>query len=121
MLKKVLIVDDSRTARLIAKEALSSEFDCQVFEARNGLQGLLIAQAQLPDLILLDITMDVMNGEEMLEQLNADPQLKDIPVIMLTAISDRNSVIRSVKLGAKAYIKKPFTAQQLIDSVKQVM
>lgn len=120
MTLNILIVDDSRTARLIARDALSL-YDCRFFEAKDGVEGLETARREKPDLILLDITMELMTGEEMLARIKDDPDLKDIKVIMLTAVSDQDSIIRSVKLGASGYIKKPFTDAQLIEGVKKAV
>ncbi len=120
MTQKILVVDDSRTARLIARDALSL-YDCRFFEAKDGVEGLETARREKPDLILLDITMDLMTGEEMLARIKDDPDLNHVPVIMLTAISDQDSIIRCVKLGAAGYIKKPFTNEQLIEGVKKAI
>jgi CheY-like chemotaxis protein len=77
-----------------------------------------MAREVVPDLIILDITMPVMTGIEMLKKLMTDDTLKNIAVIMLTAESGRDIVMNIVKLGAKDYIVKPFKGEQLIDRVK---
>ena len=81
---KILTVDDSKTIRLIVTKAFKS-FDCTILEAANGVVGLAIASREKPDVILLDYTMPVMDGLEVLARLRSDPELKAIPVIMLTA------------------------------------
>ena len=81
---RILTVDDSKTVRCIVRKAFKT-FDCDILEASNGVEGLAIASKETPDVILLDVTMPVMDGVEMLTKLKADPQLKAIPVIMLTA------------------------------------
>ena len=68
---KILAVDDSKTIRMIVSKAFKT-FDCDVFEATNGLEGLSIAGKEKPDVIILDITMPVMDGYEMLNRLRAD-------------------------------------------------
>ncbi len=103
MTVKVLTVDDSKTIRMIVKKALK-QFDCELFEAENGVEGLAAAAKVRPDLIVLDITMPVMTGIEMLEKLKADSALKNIPVIMLTAESGKDNVMQIVKMGIKDYI-----------------
>src|SRR4030042_3896402 len=103
MALKVLTVDDSKTMRMIVKKAFKP-YECELFEAENGIEGLSIAGREKPDLIILDITMPVMTGTEMLEKLKVDPLLKDIPVIMLTAESGKENVMKIVKMGIKDYM-----------------
>ncbi|MEJ2154734.1 MAG: response regulator [Desulfobacteraceae bacterium] len=117
---KILTVDDSRTIRLIVKKAFEP-YNCELFEAENGKKGLAAAQDLMPDLIVLDITMPVMNGIEMLTQLKASDQLKDTPVIMLSAESGKDHVMQIVKMGVKDYIVKPFRGDQLIDRASKVL
>jgi len=119
MTLKVLAVDDSKTIRKIVTKAFSI-YDCEVLEAENGVEGLSIASRDKPDLIVLDITMPVMNGVEMLGKLKGQPTLKDIPVIMLTAESGKDNVMQIVKMGVKDYIVKPFKGEQLIERVMKV-
>ena len=103
MTPKILTVDDSKTIRMIVKKAFKS-YDCELIEAENGQDGLALASREKPDLIILDITMPVMTGVEMLEKMQADPHLKEIPVIMLTAESGKDNVMTIVKMGVKDYI-----------------
>lgn len=119
MTLKVLAVDDSKTIRKIVAKAFAP-YDCQVIEAENGVEGLAIAGKDKLDLIILDITMPVMTGTEMLQKLKAQPNLKDIPVIMLTAESGKENVINILKMGVKDYIVKPFKGEQLIDRVSKL-
>jgi CheY-like chemotaxis protein len=118
MTVKVLTVDDSKTIRMIVKKALK-QFDCELFEAENGVEGLSAAAKVHPDLIVLDITMPVMTGIEMLEKLKEDSVLKDIPVIMLTAESGKDNVMQIVKMGVKDYIVKPFKGEQLVERARK--
>jgi two-component system, cell cycle response regulator len=117
---KVLSVDDSRTIRLIVKRAFAP-FDCTVCEATNGEEGLAVATAEKPDIVILDITMPVMDGVTMLVKLKENPELKGIPVIMLTAESGRENVAHIAKLGVRDYLVKPFKDDQLIDKVKRIV
>ena len=107
MAYKILTVDDSKTIRMIVKKAFSS-YNCEMFEGENGVEGLAIANKEKPDLIILDITMPVMTGIEMLEKLKAERDLKNIPVIMLTAESGKENVMKIVKMGVRDYMVKPF-------------
>lgn len=117
---KVLSVDDSRTIRLIVGKAFRS-YDCQVCEACNGEEGLAAAAREKPDLIILDVTMPVMDGVTMLTKLKEDPELKTIPVIMLTAESGRDNVLQIAKLGVRDYLVKPFKEDQLIEKAGKVV
>jgi DNA-binding response OmpR family regulator len=120
MALKVLTVDDSKTIRMIVKKAFK-EYNCELFEAENGVEGLAVAAKEKPGLIVLDITMPVMNGIEMLEKLKREPELKDIPVIMLTAESGNDNVMQIVKMGVKDYMVKPFKGEDLIARVEKIM
>lgn len=120
MALKVLTVDDSKTIRMIVKKAFQP-YDCTLIEAENGVEGLAAATREKPGLIILDITMPVMNGVEMLDRLKADTDLKDIPVIMLTAESGKDNVIHIVKKGVRDYMVKPFKGEDLIGRVKKIL
>ena len=120
MSHKILTVDDSRTIRMIVKKAFKP-YDCELLEAENGMEGLAAAAKDKPDLIILDITMPVMTGVEMLGKLNQQPDLKDIPVIMLTAESGKDNVMQIVKMGVNDYIVKPFKGEQLIERASAIL
>ena len=120
MALKVLTVDDSKTIRMIVKKAFK-DYDCDMFEAENGVEGLATAAKEKPDLIVLDITMPVMNGIVMLTKLKEEADLKDIPVIMLTAESGKDNVMQIAKMGVKNYMVKPFNGQDLIDRVEKII
>ncbi len=117
---KILSVDDSQTVRLLVTRALAP-FNCTVLQASNGAEGLAVAAREHPDLILLDVSMPVMNGVEMLAKLKDDPTLRDTPVIMLTAESSPNNVVAIVEMGVNDYIVKPFKDEALVAKVKKVL
>ncbi len=117
---KILTVDDSKVVRIIVRKTFRS-FDCEIFEAVNGVEGLALAAKTVPDLILLDITMPVMDGVEMLTRIKADPQLKGIPVMMLTAEGGRDNVLKIAKLGVRDYIVKPFTEATLVEKANRII
>ena len=120
MALKVLIVDDSKTIRMIVKKAFKP-FKCELLEAANGKEGLEKAAGEKPGLIVLDITMPVMTGTEMLEQLRTNPEIADTPVIMLTAESGKENVVNILKMGVKDYMVKPFKGKDLIERVNKIM
>ena len=120
MALKILSVDDSRTIRLIVGKAFKP-YECDMVEAANGEEGLVVAAREKPDLIILDVTMPVMDGVTMLTRLKADDALKAIPVIMLTAESGRENVLHIAKLGVRDYLVKPFKDDQLIEKASRVI
>lgn len=117
---KILTVDDSKTIRMIVARAFKS-FDCEIMEASNGVEGLAVASRDRPDLIILDVTMPVMDGTEMLSRLKSNPDLKTIPVIMLTAEAGRENVLRIAKMGVRDYLVKPFKEEQILERVGRVV
>jgi two-component system cell cycle response regulator len=117
---KILTVDDSKTIRLIVAKAFKP-FDCMVLEADNGVVGLAVASREKPDIILLDYTMPVMDGFEVLGRLRSDPDLKATPVIMLTAEAGRDTVVKIAKLGVRDYLIKPFKAELIVERVGRVV
>jgi len=117
---KILVVDDSQMFRLIVNKAFKS-FDCDVLETQNGVEGLAMASKERPDIIILDITMPIMDGYEMLTKLKSDPQLKRIPVIVLTAEAGKDNVLRIAKLGVRDYLIKPFREEVVLARVARVV
>jgi len=117
---KVLSVDDSRTIRLIVIRAFMG-YDCEIIEAANGEEGLAAAAREKPDLILLDVSMPIMDGVTMLAKLKEDDELKHLPVIMVTAETGREKVLRISQLGINDYLVKPFQAEQLIEKAARVV
>jgi two-component system, cell cycle response regulator len=120
MAKKVLTIDDSKTVRIIISKHLSP-FDVQIIEAENGERGVAQAREGNPDLILLDYNMPVMDGYHTLIELKSDPGLKQIPVIMLTTETVKETVLKLVKLGLKDYIAKPFTRELLLQKLNPML
>jgi two-component system cell cycle response regulator len=117
---KILTVDDSKTVRIIVRKAFKT-YDCEILEAGNGVEGLALAAKENPDLILLDVTMPVMDGVEMLTKLKSDPALKGIPVMMLTAEGGRDNVLKIAKIGVRDYLVKPFKEDVLIEKAGRVI
>jgi|TARA_B110000114_G_scaffold134537_1_gene141079 two-component system phosphate regulon response regulator PhoB len=86
--------------------------------ADDGIKGLELAQAQLPDLVLLDIMLPGLNGMQVCERLKADPKTQSIPIIMLSARSEEADVISGLSSGADDYITKPFSQAELLARIK---
>ncbi|MEE8389524.1 MAG: hybrid sensor histidine kinase/response regulator [Anaerolineae bacterium] len=103
----VLVVDDNREIRAMLSHYLKRQGH-SVTVAENGRQGLELVRAKEFDLVLLDIMMPEMNGYQMLEHLKADPVLRHIPVIMISAVDELESVVKCIELGAEDSLSKPF-------------
>ena len=114
---EILIVDDIPSNLNFLSEVLHAE-DIGVMLATTGAGALEIARYKLPDLILLDIAMPVMDGYEVCEKLKADPVTRDIPVIFLTARTEPEDILKGFQAGAVDYILKPFNAMELIARAK---
>lgn len=103
-----LVVDDNEDNRYTLTRRLNREGYTNLTMATNGRDALDKLTAQAFDLVLLDIMMPDMNGYEVLEQVKASPALRDIPIIMISALDEVDSVIRCIELGAEDYLNKPF-------------
>jgi adenylate cyclase len=104
---KILIVDDEPFNVDYLEQELS-DLDYETISASNGQEALDKLRADAPDLVLLDIMMPVMDGFAVLSQMKSDSTLRDIPVIIISAISDLQSVVRGIEKGAEDYLPKPF-------------
>ncbi|MGO8678579.1 MAG: response regulator [Limisphaerales bacterium] len=120
MERKILTVDDDMVTRLIVSTAFRG-FACKIIEAGDGVEGLALADVELPDLILLDNEMPVMDGMEMLTRLKANAATRKIPVLMLTGNSRRETVTRIARMGVRDYVVKPFTAEQIVTRVRRIV
>lgn len=114
---KLLVVDDVQTNVLLLKALLGKEGYC-ILIANNGQEALDIVPQQRPDLILLDVMMPGMDGFEVAERLKGNEELKDIPIIFLTALDDTQSIVNGFKLGASDFISKPFRKEELMIRIK---
>jgi two-component system chemotaxis response regulator CheY len=110
-----LIVDDSAVMRKIVERALrQAGLDALIVrEAGNGHEGLEILKAQSVDLILSDINMPSMDGLEFIRQIAARNLAPGVPVVMITTESSEEHVKEAIQAGARGYIRKPFTAEQV--------
>ena len=117
----LLIVDDNKDIRNFIRQALG--YDYAVFEAENGKQGLEMTLKILPNIILTDVIMPVMDGIEFCEKVKTRQETSHIPVIMLTARASQESELKGLSNGADDYIKKPFELEllqlKLANTIKQ--
>jgi two-component system alkaline phosphatase synthesis response regulator PhoP/two-component system response regulator VicR len=118
--KKVLAVDDERhIVRLIQVNLERAGY--QVATAFDGPEALKKVEADKPDLIVLDVMMPRMDGFEVLKRLQANPETREIPVVMLTAKAQDADVFRGWSSGVSAYLTKPFNPLELITFVKRIL
>src|SRR2546425_5097704 len=103
----LLVVDDNSMNRIMLSRYIT-KLGYQATLVENGRQALEKLQAGPFDLVLLDVEMPEMDGYQVLEQLKADPRLRDLPVIMISAVEELESVVRCIELGAQDYLPKPF-------------
>jgi two-component system chemotaxis response regulator CheY len=123
MALNIMIVDDSPVMRtFIRKVVRLTGLDLnEVFEAGDGQDALNFLREHWTDLVLTDINMPRMNGEELLRRKGEDELLRDIPVIVVSTDSSQARIQRMLALGAKGYISKPFLPEVLRDEVEKVM
>jgi two-component system, chemotaxis family, chemotaxis protein CheY len=116
---RTLIVDDSSVMRKIVERALrQAGLDpLVVHEAGSGTEGLDVLKARQVDLILSDINMPAMDGLEFLRQIQAQNLAPGVPVVMITTESSEEHVKQAIQAGARGYIRKPFTAEQVKERV----
>jgi DNA-binding response OmpR family regulator len=117
---KILFVDDEPDV-VSTVECRLKWADFDVVTALNGKEGLDKAETEKPSLILLDTNMPIMNGYEMLEQLRKNPQLKNIPVIMLTAMCEAQDIAKASSYGIADYVTKPFDFTELVEKITNVL
>ena len=117
--KKVIIVDDEPNVRRLSHKILSKKFE--VFEAEDGQQAIDFANAQKPDVILMDMMMPKVDGLTACYAIKKDPATKSIPVIMVTAIGFELNIKLSQQMGATAYVTKPFAPKELLDKIQQIL
>lgn len=116
----ILIVDDVEANRTTMKAALLSE-GYHFIEAEGGAEALALTRAQDPDLILLDVMMPGMDGFEVLQSLRADSAIAEIPVVLVTALDDKASLLQGFEVGADDFLSKPFRSVELRARVRGIL
>jgi two-component system, OmpR family, alkaline phosphatase synthesis response regulator PhoP len=118
--KKVLAVDDEIVVRRLVRDILSKDY--VVLEASNGEEAVNMAHSQKPDLILMDMMMPKMDGLTACCAIKQNPTMKDIPIVMLTAIGyDLNKKVAEDVAGVDAYMIKPFDLKTLLSTVRHLL
>lgn len=117
---KILVIEDEESVRENIVELLDAE-GFEALAAKNGRMGLLVAHQERPDLILCDIRMPELDGYGVLTGLRSEPTTTSIPFIFLSAKAAKTDLSLGLELGAHAYITKPFTLVELLDTIEQVL
>ena len=117
---KVLLVDDEAFNLDFLQQALEDE-NYEISIAADGQEALNKIKSEKPDLVLLDLMMPVLDGFEVLKQVKADDNLRDTPIIIISAEHDSKSVVKGIKQGAEDYMTKPITAANLLKKVKEYL
>jgi CheY-like chemotaxis protein len=113
----VLIIDDAiHIRRLVARMLEQAGF--KTLEAHDGLQGLQLLKEHQPDVVTCDISMPLMDGHEFLAVVRNDPQTRNIPIIIVTAIGQEEDAAKATAMGANAYLTKPFSSSHLIETIR---
>ncbi|MFY9660018.1 MAG: response regulator [Terriglobales bacterium] len=118
-----LIVDDSSVMRKIVERSLRQAGIelTQVLEAGNGAEALCVLKENRVELILCDINMPVMDGLEFIKQLSSVENAKGVPVVMITTEGSEAHVVQALSCGARGYIRKPFTPDQVKEHVVPIL
>ena len=116
---KLLVVEDHADIRLYLKVLFSATYN--IIMAENGEEGVRIARKEIPDLVITDVMMPIMNGFECCRILKEDLKTCHIPIILLTALTDDENIVKGIELGADDYILKPFNPEILRTKVKRLI
>jgi CheY-like chemotaxis protein len=119
-LPRILIADDNAQNRELL-EAFLARIECDTAFAVDGQDTLNKVESFKPDLILLDVMMPEMDGYTALGRMKADPAQRHIPVIMISALDEIESVVRCIETGAEDFLPKPFSLDQLAAKAKEAM
>ena len=119
-MKKILIVDDEPNI-VMALEYTFKKNNFEVFIARDGQEALDILKNQLPDIIILDVMMPMVDGFATLEQIKKDERLRHCKVIFLSAKNKEKDIEKGLSLGANLYVTKPFSIKKLVEQVQELI
>lgn len=120
MSKRILIADDEQNI-VISLEFLMKREGYEVLVAQDGAEAVDMIRAEMPDLVLLDVMMPRKTGFEVCQEVKADPALKSVSILMLTAKGRDTEVAKGLALGADAYMTKPFSTKELVETVRSLL
>jgi two-component system cell cycle response regulator DivK len=120
MTKRILVVEDQEDNRQILRDLLGS-VGFEMIEANDGQAALAAAKAHRPDLILMDIQLPVLDGYEATRRLKADPELRKIPIIVVTSYALSGDEGKARAAGCDAYVTKPYSPRQLLATIREYL
>lgn len=118
---KILVAEDEADIRELVAFSLENIAGFEVVQARNGAEAVDVAQAEVPDLILMDVRMPKMTGVDACAKLKEIPETEDIPIVFLSAMGQEQEIQLGMEVGAVAYILKPFAPDVLITKVREIL
>jgi CheY-like chemotaxis protein len=118
--KKILIIDDSNT-NIILLEAILGNHGYEISKSLSVKEAVPILETALPDLILLDLLMPRVSGYEFLEDIRKNKRTRNIPVMVISAVTEKESKVRTKKLGIVDYIEKPVNIKELVEKVHKTL
>ncbi len=120
MSKRILVVEDQEDNRQILRDLLGS-VGYEMTEAWDGEAGIAAVKEQRPDLILMDIQMPLLDGYEATRRIKADPELKSIPIIVVTSYALSGDEGKAREAGCDAYVTKPYSPRQLLAKIREFL
>jgi two-component system, cell cycle response regulator DivK len=120
MSKRILVVEDQDDNMRILRDLLSS-VGYELIEARDGQEGVRAAGAERPDLILMDIQLPLLDGYEATRQIKADPDLRAIPIIVVTSYALSGDEAKAREAGCDGYVPKPYSPRQLLTKIREYL
>src|SRR5690242_20826520 len=117
---RILIVDDS-PSQLLGIKRIVEKLGHETLSAEDGAAGVEVAKAELPDLILMDVVMPNLNGFQATRTISKNADTAHIPIILVTTKDQETDKVWGMRQGAKAYVTKPFTENQLVEVINQLL
>jgi len=118
---KILIVEDDENSRTLLTRIIAKKFQCRVFEAKDGLEALSLVHSVSPDLVILDVMMPILDGTAVLQSIRSDPAHNSTPVIISSALDQKETVLKLLNLGVSDYLLKPLTVDEVQKRVGNVI
>jgi len=120
MSKRILIVEDQEDNRRILRDLLTN-VGFELIEATTGEEGVRLAERNRPDLILMDVQMPVLDGHEATQRIKSQPELRSIPIIVVTSYALSGDEAKAMAAGADAYVAKPFSPRALLAAIRRFL
>ena len=120
MTKRILVVEDQEDNRRIIRDLLTSA-GYELIEALDGAEGVRLAGTERPDLILMDIQLPVLDGHEATQRIKQNPELRHIPIIVVTSYALSGDDQKAMAAGSDGYVAKPFSPRQLLATIRKFL